>query len=177
MSNPKRHRAVIFVRPANSNRWGKRCRRSAHFAHQDSREPRRKSVPTKRHRSFESPDHAPRRERKRKTGPLCSSQLHKGPDLYCLAAIPTAPKDISDPLERFRLASGLRPGGGNFLGADTATSFSLRSSLPFSWWLLSRSSLLSSLSWPCRPLKNCSVNIRRPCIDMRNIETISQKQN
>ena len=30
--------------------------------------------------------------RKRKTGPLCSSQLHKGPALQCLAAIPNTCK-------------------------------------------------------------------------------------
>jgi hypothetical protein len=30
--------------------------------------------------------------RKRKTGPLCSSQPHKGPALYCLAAIPNGCK-------------------------------------------------------------------------------------
>src|SRR5882724_13645645 len=98
-------------------------------------------------------DHAPRRGGNEK------------PDLYavasCTKARPydaspryrTAAKDISDPLERFRLASGLRPGGGNFSVADTITSFSLRSSLPLSWWLPSRSSLPSSLSWPCRPLQ------------------------
>jgi hypothetical protein len=35
---------------------------------------------------------------------------------------------------------------------DKTTSFSLKSSLPPSWWLPWRSSLPSSLSWPCRPL-------------------------
>jgi hypothetical protein len=39
---------------------------------------------------------------KRKTGPLCSSHLHKGPALSYLAANRAAAKDISDPLERFR---------------------------------------------------------------------------
>jgi hypothetical protein len=53
----------------------------------------------------------------------------------------------------FALPPGCDPGGGNFSVADTATSFSLRSSLPPSWWLPSRSSLPSSLSWPCRPLQ------------------------
>ena len=96
-------------------------------------------------------DHAPRRGGNEK------------PDLYavasCTKARPydaspryrTAAKDISDPLERFRFASGLRPGGGNLSVAGMATSFSLKSSLPLSWWLPSRSSLPSLLSWPCRP--------------------------
>jgi hypothetical protein len=35
-----------------------------------------------------------------------------------------------------------------------------------------RSSLPSSLSWPCRPLWDSrSVNVRTPCIDARNNET------
>jgi hypothetical protein len=42
--------------------------------------------PSRKNRSSPSPG------RKRKTGPLCSSQLHKGPALYCLAAIPNGRK-------------------------------------------------------------------------------------
>ena len=89
---------------------------------------------------------------KRKTGPLCSSHLHKGPALSYLAAIPNGCKGRFRSFGRFRFASGLRPGGGNLSVADTTTSFSWKSSLPPSWWPPSRSSLPSSLSWPCRPL-------------------------
>ena len=88
---------------------------------------------------------------KRKTGPLCSSHLHKGPALSYLAAIPNGCKGRFGSFGRFRFASGLRPGGGNLSVATT--SFSLKSSLPPSWWLPSRSSLPSSLSWPCCPLQ------------------------
>jgi hypothetical protein len=170
-------------RDGSSDRWGKRYRRGAStFRGPGSHEPGRKSVaasgidPSRNSRSCHSPGG------------------NEKPDLYAAAgctkvrtynalpnALPryrTAAKDICYPLERFRFASGLRPGGGNFSVAATATSFSLRSSLPSSWWLPSRSSLPSSLSWPCRPLsKYRSVNLRTPCIDLRNNETISQMQN
>ena len=53
----------------------------------------------------------------------------------------------------FALRPGCDPEGGNLSVAGMATSFSLKSSLPLSWWLPSRSSLPSSLSWPCRPLQ------------------------
>lgn len=39
-----------------------------------------------------------------KTGPLCSSHLHKGPALSCLPRYRTAAKDTSYPLVRFRFA-------------------------------------------------------------------------
>jgi hypothetical protein len=48
---------------------------------------------------------------KRKTGPLCSSYLHKGPALSYLAAIPNGGKGH---FRSFGEVSGLRPGGGNF---------------------------------------------------------------
>ena len=51
-----------------------------------SREPRRNSVVAMRHRSFAQEQIMPTGQ-KRKTGPLCSSQLHKGPALSYLAAI------------------------------------------------------------------------------------------
>jgi hypothetical protein len=51
-----------------------------------SREPRRNSVAAMRHRSFAQEQIMPTGQ-KRKTGPLCSSQLHKGPALSYLAAI------------------------------------------------------------------------------------------
>ena len=66
------------------------------------------------------------------------------------AAIPNGCKGRFRSFGRFRFASGLRPGGGNLSVATT--SFSWKSSLPPSWWLPSRSSLPSLLSWPCRPL-------------------------
>src|SRR5258708_3835017 len=76
-----------------------------------SREPRRKSVAARRHRSFAQGKIMPLVGAETKTGPLCSSHLHKGPALSYLAGYRTAAKDASNPLERFRFASGVRPGG------------------------------------------------------------------
>src|SRR6266566_9569144 len=117
-----------------------------------SREPRRKSVA--RHAASilrARADHA-HRGRNEKPDLYAAATCTKVRAYLTLPRYQTAAKDISDPLERFRFASGLRPGGGNFSVADTTTSFSLKSSSPPSWWLPSRSSLPSSLSWPCRPL-------------------------
>ena len=71
----------------------------------------------------------------------------------------------------------------NYLGSDfdpeqrflVATS-SATSSLPPSW-SLSRSSLPSSLSWPCGPLyEHLLTDLRKPCIGVRNIATIPRKK-
>jgi len=122
-------------------------------------------------------DHAPHRGGNEKPDLYAVISCTKVRTYNALPRYRTAAKDISDPLERFRFASGLRPQGGDFSVADPTTSFSLKFSLPPSWWLLSRSSLPSSLSWPCRPLqKTCLVNMRLPCIGMRNTETVSQMQ-
>ena len=142
-----------------------------------SREPRGKSIAAMRHRSFAQGKIMPLVGAETKTGPLCSSHLHKGPALSYLAAIPNGCKGCKSFREVSLCVRGA-PRRRNLSVADTTTSFSLKSSLPPSWWLPSRSSLPSSLSWPCRPLqKTGSVNMHTPCIDMHNIETISQMQN
>jgi hypothetical protein len=71
----------------------------------------------------------------------------------------------------------------NYLGPDfdpeqhfLVVTSSATSSLPPSW-SLSRSSLPSSLSWPCGPLyEHLLIDLRTPCIGMRNIATIPRKQ-
>ena len=100
----------------------------------------------------------------RKSRSCPSPGRNEKPDLYAVAsctkgrsyvALPryrTAAKDISDPLDRFALRPGCDPQAAISQSRDTTTSFSLKSSLPPSWWLPWRSSLPSSLSWPCRPL-------------------------
>jgi hypothetical protein len=72
-----------------------------------SREPHRKRVAAMRHRSFAQEPIMPTGA-ETKTGPLCSSHLHKVRPYLTLPRYRTAAKDISDPLERFRFASGLR---------------------------------------------------------------------
>ena len=71
----------------------------------------------------------------------------------------------------------------NYLGPDfdpeqhfLVVTSSATSSLPPSW-SLSRPSLPSSLSWPCGPLyEHLLIDLRTPCIDVRNIATIARKQ-
>lgn len=58
-----------------------------------------------------------------KTGPLYSSHLHKGPALSYLPRYRTAAKDTSDPLERFRFASGVATKSGNVAVADRGYFF------------------------------------------------------
>jgi len=115
---------------------------------------------------------------KRKTGPLCSSHLRKGPALSYLAAMPNGCKGRFISFGEISLWVRVATRRRKLPAVDATTSFSLKSSLPLSWWLPSRSSLPSSLSWPCRPLQRTgSVNMHMPCIGMHNIETISQRQN
>ena len=105
-----------------------------------------------RHRSFAQEQIMPTgAETKNRTFMQWLAAQRAGLVLPCRATERPA-KDIADPLAKFSFASGLRPARGNLSVADTTTSFSLKSSLPPSWWLPSRSSLPSSLSWPCRPL-------------------------
>ena len=117
-----------------------------------SREPRRKSVAALRHRSFAQEQIMPLTGQKRKTGPLCISHLHKGPALSYLAARPNGCKGCFKSFREVSLCVRGAPRRRNLSVSDTTTSFSLKSSLRPSWWLPSRSSLPSSLSWPCRPL-------------------------
>ena len=129
--------------------------------------------PSRKSRSCPSPGH------KQKTGPLCRPPPAQRSGL--ILPLPRYSNGCKGHFRSFgevslcvRVAIRRR----NFSVVDTTTSFSLKSSLPPSWWLPSRSSLPSSLSWPCRPLsKTGSVNMRTPSIDMHNIETISQMQN
>jgi putative SOS response-associated peptidase YedK len=90
--------------------------------------------------------------KKRKTGPLCSHHLHKGPALSYLAATPNGCKGHFRSFGEVSLCVRGATRRCNLSVVDVTTSFSLKSSLPPSWWLPSRSSLPSSLSWPCRPL-------------------------
>jgi hypothetical protein len=66
-----------------ANRGEIACRIGARraFRGPGSREPRRKSVAAMPHRSFAQEQIMSLAGAERKTGPLCSSQLHKGPDL------------------------------------------------------------------------------------------------
>src|ERR1700719_2111519 len=86
-----------------------------------------------------------------KTGPSSSSHLHKGPALLSVAATLGWPQTGFQILGRDLACLG-GPGGGNLFVVDDITSFSSKSSLPLSWWLPSRFSLPSLLSWPCCPL-------------------------
>lgn len=112
------------------------------------------------------------------TGPLCSSHLHKGPALSYLPRYRTAAKDTSDPLERFRFAPRLRPRGGNvsvarprlllFFEVFFATFLVAAFAVFFAFFAF----LAMSSS-----VKTDSVNVRTPCIDLRNADTISRMQN
>jgi hypothetical protein len=114
---------------------------------------------------------------KRKTGPLCSSYLHKGPISY-LAAIPDGCKghfrSFGEVSLCVRLATRRRQSlsrgydyffffevfFATFLVAAFAVFFAF-----FAFLAMSSSA------------KTGSVNMGTPCIDMHNIETLSQMQN
>src|SRR5229473_4485597 len=92
-----------------------------------------------------------------KTGPSSSSRLHKGPALLSAAAALGWPQPGFQILWRGLACLG-GPGGGNPFVVDEITSFSWKSSLPPSWWLPSRFSLPSLLSWPCHPLSKNALD-------------------
>ena len=129
-----------------------------------------------RHRSFAQEQIMPTGQ-KRKTGPLCSSHLHKGPALSCLAAILNGCKGHFISFGRgFALRPGCDPEAqslsrgydyffffevffATFLVAALAVFFAF-----FAFLAMSSSKKIGS------------VNMRMPWIDMHNIETISQMQ-
>ena len=116
-------------------------------------------------------------EQKRKTGPLCSSHLHKGPALSCLCRdterlqrtfqilwkvslcvrVATRKRQLSRGYDYFFF---LEVFFATFLVAAFAVFFAF-----FAFLAMSSS------------LKSGSVNMHTPSIDMHNFETISQMQN
>jgi hypothetical protein len=115
-----------------------------------SREPRRKRVVAMRHRSFARADHA-HRGKIEKPDLYAAATCIKVRSYFALPRYRTAAKDFRS-FGKVSLCFRVGTRRRNLSIADTTTSFSLKSSLPPSWWLPARSSLPSSLSWPCRPL-------------------------
>jgi hypothetical protein len=87
----------------------------------------------------------------------------------------TAAKDILDPLERCRFASGFQPGGGNLSVVDTGYFFFLE--VFFATFLVAALAVFFAFLAMSSSVKKNSMNMRTPCIDMHTIETISQMQN
>lgn len=129
-------------------------------------------------RSF-AREHMPLAGVETETGPLCSSHLHKSPALSYLPRYRTAAKDTSDPLERFRFAPGLRPRGGNVSVAGRDYFFFFE--VFFATFLVAAFAVFFAffafLAMSSSVKKTDSVNVRTPCIDLRNADTISRMQN
>ena len=115
---------------------------------------------------------------KRKTGPLCSSHLHKGPALSYLAAIPNGCKgyfrSFGEVSLCVRLATrtpqSLSRGYDYFFFFEVFFATFLVAAFAVFFAFFAFLAMSSSA-------KTGSVNMRTPCIDMHNIETISQMQN
>jgi hypothetical protein len=109
-------------------------------------------------------------------------RANEKPDLYAAAAVCTKVRSclVSSMFEGLKRPFQIPEE--NYLGPDfdpeqhfLVTTSSAMSSLPPSC-SLSRSSLPSSLSWPCDPLFEHLVIDLRTYIDVRNVATIPRKQ-